>query len=153
MRKTIEVNLPYVQSFTKDMQLEEVCYRLSVSYATARRLIIEGRASKQTIDTFCKTFGADPEKMKPTESADVAVFAKPDQSAPVGSETMDTLVKQVADLTEEVQTMKDLLTKIDNGLGMIGRCIADGNESDRKFYVQAVKFFTEYKNNKKYGTW
>ena len=158
--KRLDVDTTYINSIVGHLREAEIAYKLSVSVNTIYMLRRQGKVSERVLRRFCEVYEADYEKclgakedtpITTIEEQPADTVVVPDPVIP--SDDINLLINKVVELQEVVNTFNDQMKKIDDALTLIGRCIADGNEQARKYYINTNKFFTDYRNQKKFGTW
>jgi hypothetical protein len=163
--KRIPVDTDYINNeVIKGEHYMDVAVRLGVSTATVFDLQKKGVASEATINKLCSAYGADFDRCfgKKEEPTEVPVEKPTEVPVPASKleeevkglrEDINILVNKLAEIADVNSTLNEQMHKVYGALINLGQVSAEANENNRKFQVVAQKFFTEYKNNKKYGTW
>jgi len=161
--KRVPVDTDYINNeVIKGEHYMDVAVRLGVSTATVFDMQKKGVASEATINKLCSAYGADFDRCvgKKEEPAEVPVekpvevpASKLDEEVKALREDLNILVNKLAEIADVNSTLNEQMHKVYGALINLGQVSAEANENNRKFQVVAQKFFTEYKNNKKYGTW
>lgn len=161
--KRVPVDTDYINNeVIKGEHYMDVAVRLGVSTATVFDLQKKGVASEATINKLCSAYGADFDRCfgKKEEPTEVPVekptevpASKLEEEVKALREDINILVNKLAEIADVNSTLNEQMHKVYGALINLGQVSAEANENNRKFQVVAQKFFTEYKNNKKYGTW
>ena len=169
--KRFPVNVDYINNeVIKGEHYMDVAVRLGVSTATVFDMQKKGVASEVTINKLCSAYGADFDRClgKKEEPAEVPAekpaegpaekpaegpASKLEEEVKGLREDINILVNKLAEIADVNSTLNEQMHKVYGALINLGQVSAEANENNRKFQVVAQKFFTEYKNNKKYGTW
>lgn len=161
--KRFPVDADYINNeVIKGEHYMDVAVRLGVSAATVFDMQKKGVASEVTINKLCSAYGADFDRCLGKKEEPAEVPAEKPAEGPASKleeevkglrEDINILVNKLAEIADVNSTLNEQMHKVYGALINLGQVSAEANENNRKFQVVAQKFFTEYKNNKKYGTW
>lgn len=139
-KPAVTLDVTYVKECIKNsgMSESEISKKMGRSRGFCHMSITTGRMGLSPFPLFCSTIGADPEravrKEEPKKEASPAEVPVADYS------------KELADIRNELAELRKI------GETLVQMRI-NQDEEQKRFFVTVNRFFSEYKNNKKYGHW
>lgn len=137
----IELNTEYIKECIKKsgMSEAEISGKMGRSCTFAHTVVVRGRIGADPFPLFCSIIGADKDKALKTPV--------------VKEEVAPATVTVSADYQKTLDDIKAELSEIHKYMETLTQMKINQDEEEKRFFVMVSRFFTEYKNNKKYGHW